>query len=182
MLHLFFEGIIVMSGVKVTRIGFAGNIYFFYVHFFTQPTFLCFFEESKIPRTFALDISTFTYWISFCKAGVLSYYFSNYCVINKFSVFIEWSASKSDWPFWIWKPPLLRLCKSHTKIFFFCSITGQRWNQHRYNKAETSTSKIAPFPISLLVKWLWSVNKSIFLKISPRCSNVLLQHQKTIFS
>ena len=73
-------------------------------------------------------------------------------------------------------------CVSHTKNFFFlCSILGQSWNQHKYSKAETSTSKIAPFPISLLVKCLWSVNKSIFLKISPRCSNFFTSTSKDYF-
>ena len=129
-------------------------------------TFLCFFSEFRIPQIFALDISTWMYWMSCRRVDALLRLFCKYFMIIKFlliikfhdnQIFIERSSTRDAWTFEIFKPSLLLLCESNMKIDFLFHVMA---------KLKPAQLKIAPFPISLDVKCLWLVNKSILWKIS----------------
>ena len=129
-------------------------------------TFLCFFSEFRIPQIFALDISTWMYWMSCRRVDALLRLFCKYFMIIKFlliikfhdnQIFIERNSTRDAWTFKIFKPSLLLLCESNMKIDFLFHVMA---------KLKPAQLKIAPFPISLDVKCLWLVNKSILWKIS----------------
>ena len=147
-------------------------------------TFLCFFNEFRIPQIFALDISTWMYWMSCHRVDALLRLFCKYFMIIKFlliikfhdnQIFIERNSTRDAWTFKLFKPSLLLLCESNIKIDLLFHVMA---------KLKLAQLKIAPLPVSLDVKYLWLVNKSVLWKIS--CCYVvvtfLIHHRMINFS